>query len=173
MMRRVPSKQKNTFVKRELDPRSLTRMALLLLCGLLLATGFVYAGGRHFASLRLGYETEKLRNSLNHKREEQRRLKLEREAAASPARLEVAARRLGMQPMQPAQIDPLKQVAVAPEEKPAVDKKPSTKVEAGRKPNQETGVRVAVAPEEKPAVDRKSSTKVEAGRKPNQEVRVR
>ena len=41
-MRRVPSKQKNTLVKRELDPRSLTRLALLLLCGLLLATGFVF-----------------------------------------------------------------------------------------------------------------------------------
>ena len=141
MIRRIPSKQRNTLVKRERDPRALARLALLLGCGLVLAIGFVYAGGRHFAALTLGYETEKLRNSLNSAREEQRRLLLEREAAASPAKLEMAARRLGMQPMQPAQIDPLKPRANAPEEKPVSDRKPSTKVEAGRKSNQETKAR--------------------------------
>lgn len=141
MIRRIPSKQRNTLVKRERDPRALTRLALLLCCGLLLAIGFVYAGGRHFAALTLGYETEKLRNALNSAREEQRRLLLEREAAASPAKLEVAARRLGMQPMQPAQIDPLKPRANAPAEKPVADRKPSTKVETGRKSNQEVKAR--------------------------------
>ena len=107
MIRRVPSKQRNALVRRERDPRALTRLAMLLLCGLCLAGGFIYAGGRHFAALRLGYETEKLRNALNAAREDQRRLILEREAAASPARLELAARKLGLQPMQAAQIDPL------------------------------------------------------------------
>jgi cell division protein FtsL len=123
MIRRVPSKQRNTLVKRERDPRALTRLAWLLLCGLLLAGGFIYAGGRHFAALRLGYETEKLRNALNAAREDQRRLTLEREAAASPARLELAARRLGMQPMQPAQIDPLKQRREVASLKPATEAK--------------------------------------------------
>jgi cell division protein FtsL len=141
MIRRVPSKHRNTLVKRERDPRALTRLALLLLCGLALAIGFVYAGGRHFAALRFGYETEKLRNALNNAREEQRRLLLQREAAASPAKLEIAARRLGMQPMQPAQIDPVKQRADAPEDKPVIDKKPSPKVEAGRKSSQEVRAR--------------------------------
>ena len=123
MIRRVPSKQRNTLVKRERDPRALTRLAWLLLCGLLLAGGFIYAGGRHFAALRLGYETEKLRNALNTAREDQRRLTVEREAAASPARLELAARRLGMQPMQPAQIDPLKQRSEVASLKPATETK--------------------------------------------------
>jgi len=146
MIRRVPSKQRNTLVKRERDPRALTRLALLLLCGLLLAGGFVYAGGRHFAALHLGYETEKLRNALNTAREDQRRLTLEREAAASPARLELAARKLGMQPMQPAQIDPLKQRSDVPSLKPAetkplaVAKKPA-KVETKPKSKQEVRVR--------------------------------
>ena len=126
MIRRVPSKQRNALVKRERDPRALTRLAWLLLCGLLLAGGFVYAGGRHFASLRLGYETEKLRNSLNAARADQRRLTLEREAAASPARLELAARKLGMQPMQPAQIDPLKPRSEVASLKPVTE----TKLEA-------------------------------------------
>jgi len=123
MIRRVPSKQRNTRVKRERDPRALTRLAWLLGCGLLLAGGFIYAGGRHFAALRLGYETEKLRNALNAARQDQRRLTVEREAAASPARLELAARRLGMQPMQPAQIDPLKQRSEVASLKPATETK--------------------------------------------------
>ncbi len=132
MIRRLPSKQRNTLVKRERDPRALTRLALLLLCGLLLAGGFVYAGGRHFAALKLGYETERLRNALNAAREDQRRLLLEREAAASPARLELAARKLGMQPMQPAQIDPIKQRNDAASLKPAAETKlvPETKAPA-------------------------------------------
>jgi len=144
MIRRVPSKQRNTRVKRERDPRALTRLAWLLGCGLLLAGGFIYAGGRHFAALNLGYETEKLRNSLNTAREDQRRLTLEREAAASPARLELAARRLGMQPMQPAQIDPLKQRSEVASLKPA----PETKLVAEPK----AAPRVAVKQKSKPEV---------------------
>jgi cell division protein FtsL len=108
MVRRVPSKHQNTLVSRETESGAFARLALLLICGLVLAGGFVYAGGRHFAALKIGYQTQKLRTDLEKAREEQRRLMLEREAAVSPARLEIAARKLGMQPMQPAQIDPLK-----------------------------------------------------------------
>jgi cell division protein FtsL len=118
-----------------------------LVCGLFLAGGFIYAGGRHFAALRLGYETEKLRNALNAAREDQRRLTVEREAAASPARLELAARRLGMQPMQPAQIDPLKQRSEVSILKPATEAKlvvvpqAATKVAVKQKPKQEVRAR--------------------------------
>jgi cell division protein FtsL len=107
-MRRVPSRYRNASIVRERDHGALKRFAFLLVCGLVLAGGFVYAGGQHFGALQLGYQTEKLRNALTEAREEQRRLTVEKEIAASPARLERAARRLGMQPMQPAQIDPLK-----------------------------------------------------------------
>lgn len=93
------------------------RLALLLLCGLALAAGFVYAGGRHFAALRLGYQTEELRKVREQLAEEQRRFLLAREAAASPARLERAARQLGMQPMHVAQIDPLRRVTGSSTEK--------------------------------------------------------
>jgi cell division protein FtsL len=127
MIRRVPSKHRNTPIARERDRGALIRLALLLLCGLLLAGGFVYAGGQHFAALRLGYETEKLRSVLDEQREEQRRLHLEREAAASPARLERAARQLGMQPMQPGQIDPLKRAIETAVLKPTQTKNASAK----------------------------------------------
>ena len=108
MVRRVPSKQRNAVVLRERDRDALKRLGLLLGCGLVIACGFVYAGGQHFSALRLGYQTEKLRTIRDELTEEQHRLLLEREAAASPLRLERAARKLGMQPLQAAQMDPLK-----------------------------------------------------------------
>lgn len=109
MIRRVPSRQRNAPVARERDEHALLRMGLLLLCGLTLAGGFVYAGVQHFTALRIGYQTENLRRVRDQLAEAQRRYLLEREAAASPARLERAARQLGMQALQPAQIDPLRQ----------------------------------------------------------------
>jgi hypothetical protein len=59
MVRRVPSKQRNVVVRREPERGALNRLALLLICGLVLASGFVYAGGQHFGALNLGYKTEK------------------------------------------------------------------------------------------------------------------
>ncbi|MFS8084783.1 MAG: cell division protein FtsL [Acidobacteriota bacterium] len=109
MIRRIPSKQRNAPVARQREQGALLRLGLLLFCGLTLAGGFVYAGGQHFAALRMGYETENLRRVRDQLAEDQRRYLLEREAAASPVRLERAARQLGMQPLQPAQIDPLSQ----------------------------------------------------------------
>jgi cell division protein FtsL len=108
MVRRIPSRQRNARIARERDRGALLRLGLLLFCGLMLAGGFVYAGGQHFAALKLGYETENLRKVRNELAEDQRRFLLEREAAASPARLERAARELGMQAMQADQLDPLK-----------------------------------------------------------------
>ena len=108
MVRRIPSTQQNAPLVRERDQWALVRLALLLLCGLGLAGGFVYAGVQHFAALKFGYETENQRKIKEEQTEQQRRLLLEREAAASPARLERSARQLGMQPVQAAQIDPLK-----------------------------------------------------------------
>ena len=108
MVRRLPAKQRNARVVQRSDRTAQTRLALLLLCGLVLAGGFLYACGLHFAALRYGYQTETLRREREQLLEEQRRFLLEREEAASPVRLERAARRLGMQPMQPGQMDPLR-----------------------------------------------------------------
>ena len=95
-MRRVPSKTRNAPVLRQKEQGALGRLALLLLCGLVLASGFVYAGVQHFDALRLGYETEKLRGDLDKAQEEQKHLLMTREAAVSPIRLEQAARQLGI-----------------------------------------------------------------------------
>ena len=122
MVRRLPSRQRNASVVQRTDRTAQTRLALLLLCGLVLAGGFLYAGGLHFAALRFGYQTETLRREREQLIQEQRRFLLEREEATSPARLERAARQLGMQPMQPGQMDPLRvarnRSAEPPEKKP-------------------------------------------------------
>ena len=104
MVRRLPSKHRNAKVRRGSDRTAPARLALLLVCGLVLAGGFLYACGLHFAALRYGYQNEALRRERDRLVEEQRRFLLEREEAAAPARLERAARKLGMQPMQPGQL---------------------------------------------------------------------
>ena len=119
MIRRIPSRQRNAPVARERDQDAPLRLGLLLLCGLTLAGGFVYAGVQHFAALKTGYETVNLRRVRDQLAEDQRRYLLEREAAASPGRLERAARQLGMQTLQPAQIDPLRRAKKETTEKAA------------------------------------------------------
>src|SRR5260370_1700190 len=105
MVRRVPSRQRNANVIREHDSRALRRLALLLLCGLVLAGGFLYACGQHFAALSFGYQTEALRREREHLLEDRRPFLLAREEAASPARLDRAARQPSLPPFQPEHID--------------------------------------------------------------------
>ena len=49
-MRRVPSTQPNFQIHRDRDVRALSRLALLLICGLVLASGFVFAAQQHFVA---------------------------------------------------------------------------------------------------------------------------
>lgn len=109
-MIRVPSKQRNFVIHRERDRAALKRLTLMLLGGLVLAGGFVFAAGQHFSALRFGYQGETLRAERARLLEQQQRLLLEREVAATPARLESAARGLGMHPVQSVQIDPAKRM---------------------------------------------------------------
>jgi hypothetical protein len=103
-MKRLPLNQTNFTIHRERDMRALSRLALLLFCGLLLAGGFVFAAGQHFAAVHYGYKSEELRHERKRLVEEQRRLLLAREEATSPARLETEARRIGLQPVAPSQV---------------------------------------------------------------------
>jgi uncharacterized protein HemX len=110
MPRRLPPRKLNAQrVVREKDNGAFMRLCLLLFCGLGLASGFVYAGRQHFTALSYGYKTEQLRRERDRLAEEQRHYLLQREAATSPVHLEEAAKRLGMQSLQAAQIDPLRQ----------------------------------------------------------------
>lgn len=111
-MRRLPPNQLNYTIHRERDLRALSRLALWLFCGLALVGGFVFAAGHHFAAVHYGYKSEELRREQARLLEEQRRLLLEREEVASPARLESAAQQIGMQPVRPAQIDVRRSIGI-------------------------------------------------------------
>jgi cell division protein FtsL len=103
-MQRHPSTQLNTRVRRERDFRELSRLVLLLGCGLLLAVGFVFAARQHFAAVEFGYRSESLRNERQQLLLEQQRLLLEKEQASAPARLESAALQLGLKPAKAGQV---------------------------------------------------------------------
>jgi cell division protein FtsL len=159
-MRRVPARHRNRpVVVKEKDRDAVKRFSSLLTAAAILAVGFLYAGHQHFAALHLGYETEKLRNALTDAKEEQRRLTVQKEMASSPARLEQAARQLGMQPMQAVQFDPLRRPPVEPREtKPSGDVKASVDTKAlvgpkssvGSKPSGNTKPVVSSSPKKQP-----------------------
>lgn len=98
-MRRVPSKQQNSPVHRDRDFRALSRLALLLLCGLVLASGFMFAAQQHFAAVDFGYRSEGLRRERERLLEEKQRLLLKKEQAFAPAQLAIQARGLGLKPL--------------------------------------------------------------------------
>ena len=103
-MKRFPEHQLNAKIRRTRDASALSRLALLLFCGLVLAGGFVFAAKQHFAAVQYGYQNESLRNARKRLLEENQRLSLEKERAIAPDKLGPAARRLGLQTPRAAQI---------------------------------------------------------------------
>jgi cell division protein FtsL len=103
-MKRFPEHQQNTKIRRSRDVTALSRLAMLLFCGLVLAGGFVFAAKQHFAAVQYGYENETLRTERKRLIEENQRLALEKERAIAPDKLEPAARKLGLKPARPGQI---------------------------------------------------------------------
>ncbi|HEV7680501.1 MAG TPA: hypothetical protein VGO68_00145 [Pyrinomonadaceae bacterium] len=103
-MRRVPSKQRNSQVRRDRDMRALSRLALLLMCGLVLAGGFMFAAQQHFAAIDYGYKSETLRRERERLLEEKQHLMLKKEQAFAPARLAMQARELGLKPLLASQV---------------------------------------------------------------------
>lgn len=103
-MRRIPTKQRNSKIHRDRDLRALSRLALLMISGLVLASGFVFAAQQHFAAIDYGYKSEGLRRERERLLEEKQQLMLKREQAFAPARLATEARELGLKPLLASQI---------------------------------------------------------------------
>ncbi len=103
-MKRLPPSQANSRIYRERDVSALSRLVLLLFCGLALTSGFLLAAKQHFAAIQYGYKSEDLRREHQRLVQEQRHLMLMKEEATSPVRLEPAARGIGLRPVQPGQI---------------------------------------------------------------------
>jgi hypothetical protein len=98
-MRRVPSKHRNSKIHHERDVRALSRLAILLICGLILSGGFMFAAQQHFAAVQFGYQSEGLRRERERLLQERQQLMLKKEQAFAPARLESEARGLGLRPL--------------------------------------------------------------------------
>jgi hypothetical protein len=103
-MNRLPPDQPNSRIRRQRDFGALSRLALLLALGSALTGGFLFAARQHFAAIQIGYKSEQLRREQQQLLAEQRRLKLAKEEAFSPAKLEPAARGIGLQPVAPGQV---------------------------------------------------------------------
>lgn len=103
-MKRFPEYQSNAKITRTRDVSALSRLALLLFCGLVLAGGFVFAGKNHFAAVQYGYKSESLRRERSQLQQQNQQLSLEKQRISSPATLERAASRLGLKPATAAQI---------------------------------------------------------------------
>jgi cell division protein FtsL len=103
-MKRFPEQQRNARVTRSRDVSALSRLALLLFCGLVLASGFVFAAKQHFAAVQYGYKSEDLRRERTKLLQDNQLLSLEKERVSSPSRLEPAARELGLKPATAGQI---------------------------------------------------------------------
>ncbi len=104
-MQRLPQQHRNYDVRRERDPRAARRQILWLLCGLVLAAGFVVATRQKAAAVQYGYKYEELRRERASLLEEQQRLRLALEETNAPANLERAAREIGLQPTRPSQVE--------------------------------------------------------------------
>lgn len=118
-MNRVPSQQRNSTIHRDRDLRALSRLALLLFSGLILASGFVFAAQQHFAAIDYGYKSEGLRQERAKLLEERQHLMLKKEQAFAPAQLATQARELGLRPLMASQLGTQKagsrtQLPVAP-----------------------------------------------------------
>ena len=111
-MNRFPEQNRNAKIRRTRDVSALSRLSLLLFCGLILAGGFVFAAKQHFAAVQYGYKNEDLRSERKRLLEERQLLSLEKEKLSSPAKLEPAARALGLKPATAGQISPLEAKAV-------------------------------------------------------------
>ena len=103
-MKRFPEYQSNKTITRSRDTSALSRLALLLFSGLVLAGGFVLAGKTHFAAVQYGYKSESLRRERSQLLQQNQQLSLEKQRISSPATLEKMAASLGLKPATAAQI---------------------------------------------------------------------
>ncbi|HTK39122.1 MAG TPA: cell division protein FtsL [Pyrinomonadaceae bacterium] len=69
---------------------------LAVLCASILVVGFFFAARQHFASIDYGIKNSKLRKQLDELQAEKRRLLLAKEVSLSPAQIQKAAQRLGL-----------------------------------------------------------------------------
>jgi cell division protein FtsL len=94
----------NTRLVKVEDPRRVREMKFFgfaLCCLFLLVMGYAL---QHFRSIEYGYKIEQLRSERDGLREMNRALRLEEASLRDPERIDVMARKLGLQSPQPGQV---------------------------------------------------------------------
>jgi hypothetical protein len=70
--------------------------SMMLVCVLVLVSGFFFAARQHFSSIDFGIRNSRLRRQLDDLETEKRRLLLAREVSLSPAEIKKAAKKFGL-----------------------------------------------------------------------------
>ncbi len=77
------------------QPKRWRTYSLMIVCGLLMVSGFFFAGRQHFSSMDYGMKNSRLRKQIDDLQAEKRRLLLAREISLSPAEIKRAAKKVG------------------------------------------------------------------------------
>lgn len=102
--RNLPKSEKTQRPRREREPIPWRYCFLTLICGVILVGGFFFAARQHFSAIDYGFKNAKLRQQKEDLEADQRRFKLTKEIALSPAEIKKAARKIGFQDMSAANI---------------------------------------------------------------------
>ncbi|MBK7393628.1 MAG: hypothetical protein IPI64_10070 [Chloracidobacterium sp.] len=82
-------------IQRKSEQKRGRTYALILVCGLLVVSGFFFAGRQHFSSMDYGMKNSRLRKQIDDLESEKRRLLLAREISSSPLEIKKAAKKVG------------------------------------------------------------------------------
>jgi hypothetical protein len=140
----------------------------MLVCGVILVGGFFYAARLHFSAMDYGFKNAKLREQKAELEAEQRRFKLAREIALSPAEIKKAARKLGFQDMSASNIQLLTRTEKSPNnsvEKTSYVKPKNASANAPENPVAEKTKEGKTADKSKPADKSKSAEKTKTADK--------
>ena len=97
MKKRAPKTPVRTRSRRQgTKPMRFRTYSLMLVCGLLLVSGFFFAARQHFASMEYGMKNSRLRKQVDELEADKRRLLLAREVSLSPGEIKKAARKSGL-----------------------------------------------------------------------------
>ena len=116
MIKRNQSKAEAARAGQQNDSKRWRTYALMAVCGLLLVSGFFFAGRQHFSSMDYGMKNSRLRKQVDELQAEKRRLLLAREVSLSPNEIKKAAKKTGMIDTAAAELE-LAQVAPVTKEK--------------------------------------------------------
>ena len=97
MRKRAQNSQRQIKVNRTApEPKRWRTFLMTAVCGLLLVSGFFFAGRQHFSSMDYGMKNSKLRRQVDELEAEKRRLMLAREVSLTPAEIKRAAKKSGI-----------------------------------------------------------------------------